>query len=680
MTNPFTSRLFLRSFLTTLIGLSALFAVMFLLSVPFIERTVGQIEENHAKTVLGNVLNTVTDIHRNIDDVRINMVLARKLAMRDIISVVESRANSLQEKVRNKKLTLAQAKRTLLEEIRGIHYGNNDYVWASDYRSTLVAHPDPELNGADFSEKHDIHGNLIVPPMVAIARASSDGYYSYWWRRLGQEQPIEKLSYARHLPFFELIIGTGIYLDDIEAKLKFLHAKTIDELRQQLRSIRLAETGYVYIFDSHDKVIIHPNSNLEGKSLAGMIDPISQQELLPMLIAAADKPEGVRYKWDSPQNPGNYIRDKISWVRYASGFNWYIGSSVYVDELNASANTLRNRMLAVFAATLLLAIVLVYVFVARFVSPLKKISTTALAIEQGDLTTRCSVQRNDEIGVVATAFNGMVDRLRDNIQNLDTKVGERTAELERAYEELKQLDQLKSDFLSSISHEMRTPITSVIGFAKLTRKKLDNVILPQTSADEKTIRAITQVRKNLDTIVSEGERLTLLINDVMDSASLDAGKVEWHFVPLAPEHLLQDVEMRTAKQALQKGLAFSWQVQPDLTKILGDENRLRQVLMNLVSNAIKFTEYGHVILRAEQRGTFVCFSIADTGIGIAAENQETVFDKFQQIGNTLTEKPQGTGLGLSICKRIIQHHGGTLWLESAPGIGSTFYFTVPVYG
>lgn len=678
MRKLFSSSLFLRVFSTTAAVLLLLFAIMYFLSVPFIQDTVEHVEENHAQTVLDNVYDAVGKIHRDIETTRAKVIMARKLALRDIIAVVESRAQGLEQQVREGRLTKAQAKRMLFDEIRRIHYGNNDYVWASDYRSVLVAHPDPQLNGADFSARQDARGNLIVPPMVAIARASGDGYYSYWWRRLGQEQQIEKLSYARHLPAFELVIGTGVYVDDIEASLALHREASISELRQQLRNIRLAQTGYVYILDSQQRVIIHPNDNLEGKSLSGMIDPGSARELSPMLMAAADKPEGVRYKWDSPSDPGNYIYDKISWVRYFPEFDWYIGSSVYVTELTNSAKTLGNRMLAVFAATLLLSIVLVYWFVDRLVAPLKQLSDTALMIEKGNLDVRCPVQREDEIGIVATAVNVMVDRLRDNIQNLDAKVSSRTAELERANQDLRQLDQLKSDFLSTVSHELRTPMTSIIGFAKLVRKKLDEAIFPKVAGDDKTVRVMSQVTGNIDIIIRESERLTLLIGDVLDSAKLDAGKMEWQFSPLSANGLLERATAATAPLAAQKGLALSWRDNLDLPEVMGDKNRLLQVLINLISNAVKFTEQGQIRLSAAPADGFIRFSVQDTGVGIAPENHAHVFDKFRQIADTLTDKPQGTGLGLSICYQIVKHHGGDIGVESTPGVGSTFYFTVPI--
>lgn len=278
---------------------------------------------------------------------------------------------------------------------------------------------------------------------------------------------------------------------------------------------------------------------------------------------------------------------------------------------------------------------------------------------------------------VLVVVGGIAFYIHRNNRRLDSKVRERTAELENAYAELKELDQLKSDFLSTVSHELRTPMTSVIGFAKLTRKKLEKSVFPLAAEDTKAIQAISQVRENLDIIVSESEHLARLINDVLDSAKLEAGKVEWDFVAISPLRLMERTAAIAATLVEQKGLTLVSEVAPDLSNVRGDENRLLQVLINLIVNAIKFTEHGQIILHAAPQGEFVRFSVRDSGCGIATKDQGTVFDKFKQIGDTLTDKPHGTGLGLSICRRIVQHHGGEIWLESEPGKGSIFSFSIP---
>ncbi|MFQ3584093.1 MAG: response regulator [Cyanobacteriota bacterium] len=249
----------------------------------------------------------------------------------------------------------------------------------------------------------------------------------------------------------------------------------------------------------------------------------------------------------------------------------------------------------------------------------------------------------------------------------------------------KHIDQMKTDFISTVSHELRTPLTSVLGFAKLIQKRLEEVIFPalapeQTTdpiAERKLQRAVSQVSDNLGIILSEGERLTALINDVLDVAKMEAGQIEWHMQPLAFEGILERAIGAITPLAEQKGLPILKEVDPQLPEVYGDPDRLVQVLINLLSNALKFTEQGSITCRARALPHQLEIAIIDTGIGIAAADQARIFDKFKQAGDTLTDRPQGTGLGLPISKQIVEHHGGKIWVESTLGQGSRFVFTLP---
>jgi diguanylate cyclase (GGDEF)-like protein len=430
MKTRFQSSMFVRIFATTAAVISVLFAIMYLLAVPFIQATVDGIEESAGHTILKNVYEMVEQTHLDLENYRQSIILERKAQLRNIIAVVEARIKMLEEQVLTGKLSKAQAIHTLLEELRHIKYGHDDYVWAANYSSVLISHPDPQLNNADFSSIRDFRGNLIVPPMVAGARSAGEGFHSYWWRRLGEQQPIEKLSYYKHIPVFDLVIGTGVYLDDVEAAVRIKKNTAVEELRHRLRTTHLGKSGYVYIFDGHQNMVIHPNPNIEGKDFSKQLNPSTQTPIGQLLMVVTDKPDGFRYQWDSPSDPGNYVYDKISWVRYCKEFDWYICTSMYVDELDESARILRNRVVAVFAVTLLLSVLLVYLFAKKLTGPLRQLSDTALRVESGDFDARCNLNRADEIGVVASAFNGMVSRLQDNIRHLDAKVVERTADLQ----------------------------------------------------------------------------------------------------------------------------------------------------------------------------------------------------------------------------------------------------------
>ncbi|MBD2181415.1 response regulator [Planktothrix sp. FACHB-1355] len=243
----------------------------------------------------------------------------------------------------------------------------------------------------------------------------------------------------------------------------------------------------------------------------------------------------------------------------------------------------------------------------------------------------------------------------------------------------KEIDRMKTDFISTVSHELRTPLTSVLGFASLIKEKLEKGVFPliQTN-DRKTQKIVRQVGANINIIVSEAERLTSLINDVLDIAKMEAGKIEWHMQPTDIEDIIDRAIAATASICEAKNIPLQKELAPELPQVMGDGDRLIQVFINLISNAIKFTDTGSCTISARQQENEMLIGVTDTGIGIAPADQPKVFEKFRQVGETLTDKPKGTGLGLPICKQIIEHHGGKIWVESEVGRGSTFSFTLPI--
>jgi signal transduction histidine kinase/CheY-like chemotaxis protein/ligand-binding sensor domain-containing protein len=252
-------------------------------------------------------------------------------------------------------------------------------------------------------------------------------------------------------------------------------------------------------------------------------------------------------------------------------------------------------------------------------------------------------------------------------------------EAEKARSIAEEADAAKSAFLSTVSHELRTPLTSVLGFAKIIRKRLEDRIFPLVDkTDTKVGQAVKQVEDNLKVVVSEGERLTKLIDDVLDLAKIEAGKLEWHMESVDVADIIDRATAATSSLFDQKGLHLEKQVASDLPSVTGDRDRLIQVVINLISNAVKFTNAGSVTCKVERRAGELVVSVIDTGLGISPADQPKVFERFKQVGDTLTDKPKGTGLGLPICKEIVEHHAGRIWVESALGAGSTFSFSLPV--
>jgi PAS domain S-box-containing protein len=242
----------------------------------------------------------------------------------------------------------------------------------------------------------------------------------------------------------------------------------------------------------------------------------------------------------------------------------------------------------------------------------------------------------------------------------------------------KEVDMMKTDFISTVSHELRTPLTSVMGFANIIRKKFKDSILSLLNLEDKKIKKTAdQIESNLDIIISEGKRLTSLINDVLDIAKMEAGKIDWNDENLSMKDVIGHAVTSTVSLFEQKGLNVVTEVEDNLPEIFGDKDRFIQVLINLISNAVKFTDSGNITIGAKVKNSNIIVSVKDQGIGISKENSLKVFEKFKQVGDTLTDKPKGTGLGLPICKQIIEHYEGRIWVESEEGKGSTFCFTVP---
>jgi signal transduction histidine kinase/CheY-like chemotaxis protein len=340
-----------------------------------------------------------------------------------------------------------------------------------------------------------------------------------------------------------------------------------------------------------------------------------------------------------------------------------VGMSLSLQRVNETLIGVQWTIVMLTLGVIVLGIVVTALLVQVIVRPIKQLVAATRRIAAGELGFTVAVTSKDELGDLAASFNRMAEVLRER-ESDNTRL---VQALEETNGQLEAASRHKSAFLANMSHELRTPLNSIIGFSEVL---LDEA-LGELSPDER--------REFLGNILSSGRHLLTLINDILDLSKIEAGRMELYLEECTVAAVMSGVFNTIQPLAARKQIAVEAAIDPALPTLVADTGKVKQILYNLLSNAVKFTpEHGRIGVRATRRHEAAQFVVWDTGIGITSEDQERIFAEFQQVETTAARQYEGTGLGLTLAQKFVELHGGSIWVESVPGQGSTFSFTLPL--
>jgi len=460
-------------------------------------------------------------------------------------------------------------------------------------------------------------------------------------------RPHMAMAVAEHAP------GGGVIVADVDLR------SVVDAIDRA----RIGEAGYAYAVNSGGELIAHPDKNLVLRH--------TNLAALPQVRAALTGAQTARADVVTTGRDPDGI-EVLSAYQRVDAPGWWVFVEEPLSEAFAPIESAIWRTALLLVVFLLVATATSVLLARNLVRPIESIQVAAAKIGSGALDQRIEISSRDELGALAEEFNRMAARLQESHAGLEHQVQERTRELTSALarldeqtRELEAASHHKSEFLANMSHELRTPLNAINGFSQVLRRQLYGEI------NEKQA-------EYLDDILASARDLLSLIDDVLDLSKVEAGQIELQVTPFSLPAALERGVVIVRERATRGGVQISLGWDPGTETVIGDERRVRQVIFNLLSNAVKFTPAGGAVdVAAARLDGEVRVSVSDSGPGIAAEDQVRIFEEFQQAAAG-KEQREGTGLGLALSKRLVELHGGRIWVESEPGEGSRFVFTLPV--
>ncbi len=432
---------------------------------------------------------------------------------------------------------------------------------------------------------------------------------------------------------------------------EFRELVRVDDFKESILSISLGKSGYPYVIDTKGNIVIHPKL-AAGTNVYNSTDSEGRKFVQEICEKKFGK---ITYTWKNPDERSH--REKQVVFSSIDDMDWIVISSIYVDESYAPIRNISYIIGATMAITLVFIFALTWWSSSAIIRPLKELMLQFDSGANGDFSGRVAIRSEDEIGRLAGYYNTFMLRLQEyNDQLVFAKNAAEGA------------NQAKSDFLMNMSHELRTPLNGVVAASEL-------ISMSETDAELKGIQDIIQ---------SSSTSLLQTVEHILDFTKSKDGELELSSEPFMLHEVLGKINTSFFQKGSHLLLKPEFDFKPDdvPNAFIGDEGRLIEILNHLLENAAKFTQktpeatIGIKALEKSPENVVLEFSITDSGIGIAREHFEMIFEPFSQADTSSTRQYDGVGIGLSICKQFVELMGGKIWVESEPGKGSTFYLTL----
>jgi signal transduction histidine kinase len=538
------------------------------------------------------------------------------------------------------------------------------HVFINDLNGDGIYYSDnPDRMGVNLINCQDSEGNFVVQKELELLKKEEEGFIWYGMMNKADGKKTlgsKKVAFVKKFKPFNWYFGSKCYIDDYYEEFK-------KDIANKISSERFRYGGYIFLTELSGSPVVY-----EGKIYNGNLNYYSRDDtsktnvFLRLLHVAQSSPEGgfVTYEWNKMDETQK--SRKISYVRYFQECDWLVGAGFYEDEIDTDLiiqmNDLKSGMinkLIRFFVILLIVLGVEVIFIYRFNKSYRAdFSHFADFFQRGKgkyekiNIDRLHFSEFRKMGVIANEMIEERARIHEKLVQEQKKVLES--------------DRLKTAFLANMSHEIRTPMNAIIGFSQL----LDDESISRE--DRKTF---------LQLILQNGELLMNLINDIIDIAKIESGQLNIVKREFKLSSLLDNITIYYQEYISGNSkMKIQFQMEkniPDHFMCYTDQFRLKQVLDNLIGNAIKFTSVGAVKLIVSENNGKVYFQVMDTGIGISEEDQRLIFDRFIQAKDHVWKNYGGTGLGLAISKNIVELLGGEIGVRSAPGKGSEFYFYIP---